>query len=532
MDVNLYIDGDNSFGLDAGLVNVATDATLSIPGVAADAAATGEAISAMRDGSVANADQLLSDQYTLDTEPYTYRKSFSGDREIDEIVGGTLAWNQLLNKANYPATQTSNNVTFTNNGDGSVTISTSGSASANTTYELPQPTYINGHVYAILPQFSSVGSASTFELMIVTFTSANLNVYDGKVAKYTAATNQRQTRLVVRSGATISSLKAIPQIIDLTQMFGSAIADYILTVEQSTTGAGVALAKKWANITKPYYAYNAGELISVSGLTAHVMCDADDNVIAEYPLDSSLTLRGVPKLVNNKMAYDGDVYKADGTVERKYGVMVLSGASDEDWVDYSSSNGFALKVKTGYSVKVQTYGDGLCDKLPTLQNMNSLGIVFGVNSRYIFLPQVQTAWGVSTVAELRTYLASHNLTVLYVLDPPTTESATPYQSLQIVDENGTEAYTSTATIPIPVGHSTKYLENLRKKIEGLPWDLSMIAPIENGSTASQAYSTGQYFLRNNVFCKAKTSIASGASFTLNTNYQETTVAAELYTALH
>lgn len=59
-----------------------------------------------------------------------------------------------------------------------------------------------------------------------------------------------------------------------------------------------------------------------------------------------------------------------------------------------------------------------------------------------------------------------------------------------------------------------------------------IAPIEDGDTASQAYAVGRYFYRNGDFCKAKTAIASGATFTLGTNYEVTTVSAELYTALH
>lgn len=58
-------------------------------------------------------------------------------------------------------------------------------------------------------------------------------------------------------------------------------------------------------------------------------------------------------------------------------------------------------------------------------------------------------------------------------------------------------------------------------------DASEIAPIENGTTASTAYEQGAYFIHNGKFCKAKTAIASGASFTLNTNYEVTTVAAEL-----
>ena len=62
--------------------------------------------------------------------------------------------------------------------------------------------------------------------------------------------------------------------------------------------------------------------------------------------------------------------------------------------------------------------------------------------------------------------------------------------------------------------------------------MQTIAPIEDGDTASTAYSSGKYFYHKGEFCKAKTNIASGATFTLNTNYEVTTVAEELYTALH
>ena len=57
-----------------------------------------------------------------------------------------------------------------------------------------------------------------------------------------------------------------------------------------------------------------------------------------------------------------------------------------------------------------------------------------------------------------------------------------------------------------------------------------IAPIENGTTASQAYAQGAYFWHDTKFCKALTAIASGATFTNGTNYTETTVAAELLAA--
>ncbi len=50
----------------------------------------------------------------------------------------------------------------------------------------------------------------------------------------------------------------------------------------------------------------------------------------------------------------------------------------------------------------------------------------------------------------------------------------------------------------------------------------MIAPLENGTATSQAYSIGESFIRQHVLYKAKTNIASGASFAslvLNTDYE-------------
>lgn len=54
---------------------------------------------------------------------------------------------------------------------------------------------------------------------------------------------------------------------------------------------------------------------------------------------------------------------------------------------------------------------------------------------------------------------------------------------------------------------------------------SILGTDESGnSTASQAYAQGDYFVKDGQFCKAITSIASGATFTLNTNYAAYTLA--------
>ena len=60
-------------------------------------------------------------------------------------------------------------------------------------------------------------------------------------------------------------------IFDLTAMFGSTIADYIYSLEQSTAGAGVALFKQI--FYKDYYAYNAGGTkVSVDSVNGEPTC--------------------------------------------------------------------------------------------------------------------------------------------------------------------------------------------------------------------------------------------------------------------
>ena len=53
----------------------------------------------------------------------------------------------------------------------------------------------------------------------------------------------------------------------------------------------------------------------------------------------------------------------------------------------------------------------------------------------------------------------------------------------------------------------------------------MIAPVEYGTKASQAYSTGKIFCWKGLLYKAKTSISSGATLTDGTNCEQTTLAA-------
>lgn len=128
---------------------------------------------------------------------------------------------------------------------------------------------------------------------------------------------------------------------------------------------------------------------------------------------------------------------------------------------------------------------------------------------------------------LKAYLAEQYangtpLTVVYELATPITITLTPTEVTTLLGDNNIWADSGDVAVI--------YRADTKAYIDGTIVDvpLAMIAPIETGTKSSKAYAVGEYFILNgNQFCKAKTAIASGATFTLNTNYTVTTIGAEL-----
>ena len=530
------------------LNNLDVDDTLTQQGKPADAKAVGDEITDIKEDlstksdtagaydnmTVGTAKQLLSDTYTEDKVPYLLRPTGGsadvGTREFDSIVGGTVAWNQLIKY--IPATVTREGVAFTNNGDGSITANGTSTGTAYCSATLGQ-TYVGHKLF--IKGCPAGGSISTYGLYLNAgsgggISPSNPDVGNGVIVNVVTASPSANYSFVVYAGTTMPNLKIYPQIFDLTQMFGTAIADRAYALEQASEGSGIAWLKSMGFFTEDYYPYDAGTLKSVEGLQSHTMRDADDNIIASYPLDSSLTLRGIPKLdANNQLYYDGDEYAADGAVTRKYGVVDLG---IYNW-SYNSTNGY-FYTKNPTDAKAPETNNiaykAVSSKYEAL-DVNGIINITTIDKKIGYTTDKYTIIKDSAYTDADAFKAAMSgVMLVYELATPTTETAEPFHNPQLCDPDGTEEYVTTGIVP--VGHDTQYLEDLKAKIEGLPWDLSMIAPIENGTTASQAYSTGQYFMHGNQFCKALTSIASGATFTLNTNYTVTTVAAELYTALN
>ena len=256
------------------------------------------------------------------------------------------------------------------------------------------------------------------------------------------------------TGSAITGLTGgIDIVSDLTLMFGSTIADYIYSLEQTTAGSGVAKLKEWGFFTEDYYAYDSGSLKSVEGLEAHITRDADENIIGNYPLDSDLTLRGIPKLdSSNNLYYDGDIYRADGSVARNYGIVDLGTlnytAYTSQGISYFYTSALSSLAK---KPSTQFQKANIICKYPTgtLQDLTTL-------DKYIWLfTNGNLCIKDTAYSDAATFKASlSGVYLVYELATSTTETADPYQNPQLVDKDGTEEYVTTGIVP--VGHDTEY----------------------------------------------------------------------------
>lgn len=230
----------------------------------------------------------------VDKTPYIIRRTPFGTRQKGTIVGGSIVWNQLINATNV-STQTKDGVTYTNNGDGSFTLSgtpTDNNCFLNIDYKAGTNPYLTGHVY-----LADSGYRGDLNVGIRIY---GLNGSGSSISSYnrpaivkaadTSGAGYARFQVYGYQGMDIGSIKLTPQLFDITLMLGPTIADYIYAQEQASTGAGVALAKAWAGIIADYYPHDAGSIKSVEGLVSHKMTGKNLVEIGEW---TSVTNAGI-----------------------------------------------------------------------------------------------------------------------------------------------------------------------------------------------------------------------------------------------
>ena len=412
------------------------------------------------------ADAVTLSTYNNDKTPYLFRPSgggkYIGGIEKDSIVGGTVAWNQMLKNGNF-ADGTSNwsgisaTVTVSN---GVARTTMTGGAWNNDLRQINATVEAN-HIYLCSSEnrastpitilYRNPGGQSSSAVPLTTTWSSNSRIF-----KVTEAQPNGIGITLNGDGSSLSGEWYETKnfnCVDLTQLFGSTIADYIYSLETDTAGSGVAKLKSCGFFTEDYYAYDAGSLKSVEGLEAHITRDADENIIGNYPLDSELTLRGIPKLdSSNNLYYDGDIYRADGSVARNYGIVDLGTlnytAYTSQGISYFYTSALSSLAK---KPSTQFQKANIICKYPTgtLQDLTTL-------DKYIWLfTNGNLCIKDTAYSDAATFKASlSGVYLVYELATSTTETADPYQNPQLVDKDGTEEYVTTGIVP--VGHDTEY----------------------------------------------------------------------------
>lgn len=130
---------------------------------------------------------------------------------------------QLLDKSKYPATMATNGVTFTNNGDGSITVN--GTATANSTFNLVYKANlltIIGHKYLLIGCPEGDGNiTSTYYLRYDSDGGkAAFDIGNGVIFTRTKE-KEAYVNIRVYAGYTANNLVFKPQLFDLTEMYGA-----------------------------------------------------------------------------------------------------------------------------------------------------------------------------------------------------------------------------------------------------------------------------------------------------------------------
>lgn len=496
-------------------VDIPVDETLTVEGVPADAKTVGEELENKLaiDGyselaTVGNAEQLVATQHITDTEPYIYRKTGGaadvGDRVYDTLVGGSVVWNQLVNSGDTEVTVPSGHKYFANiNGTKSIGASTGTAISINDSTEdnvidltaALTPT-IADYVYSLETATAGAG--------VAWFKKYFPGIYYGYAephfehvqvsAKETVGFNQCSGGYDKKfwsdagvltdnnSNCCTEKIRALPNTDYYFCDPGNATTVKFFDSEMNLISkSDIAAAASNRTRTSPagtcWIIANVGRATFPEDFCFNIHGDRDGEYEAykkrTYPLDSSLTLRGIPKLDSaNRLYFDGDIYRHDGSGEQRYSIATFNSCAN---VGLSSATNayyttFALQatgtgvLTGGTSVTTLGYAE------ISVANPGNYYLTNNGNTLVVcFTDQTLT-----TKALMDAYLASHPFSIVYRLATPEPFAAEPFQSPMVVDPLGTEEFIDYGVtegdrdVAIPVGHKSEYPADLRGKLQHLP----------------------------------------------------------------
>ncbi|MBO7697017.1 MAG: hypothetical protein J6T10_30675 [Methanobrevibacter sp.] len=288
----------------------------------------------------------------LNSNPYVCVKRITGEgleyvgnRSYPAFIGATVKWNQLVVNGNfdnvqsgqwskYPAAAT---VSYSNN----VAELTRGSSNSAAYLYQDIANLSTNHKYYISCEAKTDNEEYNAGIIFITTSYAS----GGNVGRFTNSTTdfERLERIVtpanstdhfalrVQNGGSKGYFRNV-MCIDLTEMFGADIADYLFSLEISGgtyVGGGVAKLKEGGFCSKVFYKRETGKLESVCIAKRRTYSEYDE-LIGDYDIDDNTELRGFLSIdESGNWITNGDKYIYDGTITRNFGIRDYA-SGDED----------------------------------------------------------------------------------------------------------------------------------------------------------------------------------------------------------
>ena len=474
--------------------------------------------------------------------------------KVKKIVGGSVSFNQLIQNGDFADTGYWSVQNATLSVQDNVGTFTRTSADVGVCYHTIN--VVDTHKYILCGEAkSSVSGSLAFSNALSYSTELTADTWKRFCGVLSSSLSYQGIALRIDISGSIGDtlqLKNI-QLIDLTQMFGSAIADYIYSLEQAEAGSGVAWFKRY--FPKEYYSYNIGELVSVkmqgkkithfnqlvtqptTGSYPQTLDKSKATKVlpnVSYVLNATVTGSGRPLIVAFDL--DGNLITADlfkttytGSWHYNQSGYWLWGSDSQDYYDeltfakecyimlyyvnFTSCEKAILHFhydgeRDGeyepYESETYPCDDIELRGIPQLDDNNNLAFD---GDEYLADGTKNVRYGIRAYQsgdESDSSVLTDMTNTIYALETPTTDTLTTFTEVQECDNWGTEEWlaptTDTRPCEVPVGHETDYLPDLKAKLEVAP-----VTPSENGvyvmehSASGNSYTPIATWLANNGY---------------------------------
>ena len=204
-------------------------------------------------------------------EPYLSPKSITFSRDYLLSLKGV---SNLLDKSKFPATQTINGITYTNNGDGTVTAD--GTAESGSGFRL-DTFYIEGNKTYLMRGCPKEGATNKY-FMFDGYSNIGYDLGSGVIKTISGSDSVKCSPILhIVTGNTVSNLVFKPELYDLTAIYGEG--NEPTTVEQFLKTYPLSSADK-LTITKNSVKYNDTDITSeVTGLDDFIKTDTNTAII-------------------------------------------------------------------------------------------------------------------------------------------------------------------------------------------------------------------------------------------------------------